>query len=149
MDDLEVRNMSRSAAGTIEKPGKNVKQKSGLNRSILAQGWGEVNRQITYKLEWRGGYSIPCPPAYGSQRCPKIDGGCGHVSEENRKTQELFLCVKCGYTENADYAAALNKLEAGRAFIACGEFPSWTRFESVKNSVKQEPTEATQALQCA
>lgn len=145
-DDLNIKNMSKSAKGTVETPGKNVKQKSGLNRSILAQGIGEVNRQLKYKSEWRGGHFIPCPPAYGSQRCPC----CGHISRENRKTQAEFVCVDCGFAGNADFVATLNKLEAGRAFIACGEFPSWTRFgASRKDSVKQEPTEDIQVQQCA
>lgn len=139
-DDLDVRNMTKSAKGTAEKHGKNVAQKSGLNRSLLAQGIGEVNRQLQYKLHWRGGLYIPCPPAYGSQHCPS----CGHIDKENRKTQSLFLCVECGFSANADYVAAVNKLEAGRAFLACGDFPSWTRFgKSGKNSVKQEELATT------
>jgi putative transposase len=140
-DDLSIKNMTKSARGTIDAPGKSVKQKSGLNRSILAQGIGEVNRQLEYKAAWRGGIYIPCPPRCGSQRCPC----CEHISKDNRKTQELFLCIKCGFSGNADFVATLNKLEAGRALIACGEFPSWTRFVSGTNSVKQEPAEATQA----
>jgi putative transposase len=143
-DDLEIKNMTKSAKGTKEQPGKNVRQKAGLNRSMQKQGIGEVNRQLKYKSEWRGGVYIPCPPQYGSQHCPS----CGHTSKENRKTQELFQCTnpKCQFTANADWVAALNKLEAGRAFVACGEFPSWTRFgESGTNSVKQEPTEGSRA----
>lgn len=141
-DDLAIKNMSKSAKGTAEEPGKNVKAKSGLNRVLLAQGIYEVDRQFEYKSLWRGGTYIPCPPAFGSQRCPC----CGHIAKENRKSQALFECVDCGFTRNADFVATLNKLEAGRAFVACGEFPSWTRFGALgTNSVKQEPTEATQA----
>src|ERR1039458_6171674 len=44
VEDLKVSNMSRSAAGTVEQPGRNVKQKAGLNRSILDQGWAEFRR---------------------------------------------------------------------------------------------------------
>lgn len=146
-DDLEIKRMTKSAKGTKEEPGKNVRQKAGLNRSLQRQGIGEVNRQLKYKCEWRGGVYIPCPAPYGSQHCP--NPSCGHTAKENRKTQELFLCVKCGFTGNADWVAALNKLEAGRAFVACGEFPSWTRFGvSGTNSVKQEPAEVTQAQSC-
>jgi putative transposase len=141
-DDLNIKNMSKSSKGTMEKPGKNVRAKSGLNRSILAQGIGEVNRQLEYKAKWRGGIYIPCPPRCGSQRCPC----CEHISKDNRKTQEHFKCVACDFSGHADFVATLNKLEAGRAFIACGEFPSWTRFgASGTNSVKQEPSEAIQA----
>jgi putative transposase len=141
-DDLNIKNMSQSAKGTMEKPGKNVRAKSGLNRSILAQGIAEVNRQLEYKAKWRGGIYIPCPPRCGSQRCPC----CKHISKDNRKTQSEFVCVECGFSGHADFVATLNKLEAGRAFLACGEFPSWTRFgASGTNSVKQEPSEAIQA----
>jgi putative transposase len=147
-DDLEIKKMTKSAKGTMEQPGKNVRQKTGLNRSLQRQGIGEVNRQLKYKSEWRGGVYIACPPAYGSQHCPS----CGRTAKENRKTQELFRCVnpECQFEANADWVAALNKLEAGRAFVACGEFPSWTRFGAFgTNSVKQEPTEATRVQSCA
>jgi putative transposase len=79
VEDLQVRNMSRSAAGTVDEPGKNVKQKTGLNRAILDQGWGEFRRQLEYKMLCSGGMFIPVPPKGTSITCPK----CGHVSEEN------------------------------------------------------------------
>jgi putative transposase len=60
--------MTKSVKGTTENPGKNVRQKAGLNRSMHAQGIGEVNRQQQYKSEWRGGIFIPCPPALPSMR---------------------------------------------------------------------------------
>jgi len=55
IEDLQVRNMSKSSKGNREQPGKRVRQKSGLNRSILDQGWGEFHRQLGYKLGWNGG----------------------------------------------------------------------------------------------
>ena len=61
IEDLQVRNMSRSAAGTPETPGKNVRAKSGLNKSILDQGWFEFRRQLDYKLAWNGGHLIAVP----------------------------------------------------------------------------------------
>ena len=54
IEDLQVRNMSRSAAGKADAPGRNVRAKSGLNKSILDQGWFEFRRQLEYKLAWRG-----------------------------------------------------------------------------------------------
>ncbi len=62
IEDLQVRHMSRSAAGTSEQPGKNVRPKSGLNKSILDQGWFEFRRQLDYKLTWSGGWLIAVPP---------------------------------------------------------------------------------------
>ena len=76
MEDLKVVNMSASAKGTVEKPGRNVKAKSGLNKAILDQGWGEFKRQLEYKTEWNGGIFMTVPPQYTSQTCPS----CNHVS---------------------------------------------------------------------
>ena len=115
IEDLAVRNMSRSAAGTVEKPGKNVRAKSGLNKSILDQGWFEFRRQLYYKLAWRGGWLVAVPPKNTSRTCPC----CGHVSADNRKTQAQFLCVECGFEENADLVGAINVLRAGHARFAC------------------------------
>jgi putative transposase len=115
IEDLKIKNMSKSASGTIEKPGKSVKAKSGLNRSILDQAWGMFRSMLEYKVDWRGGYLVTVPPQNTSRRCP----ACDHVSVDNRKTQEKFLCVECGFEENADVVGAINILRAGLARIAC------------------------------
>jgi putative transposase len=115
VEDLQVSNMSRSAAGTVEQPGRKVKQKSGLNRSILDQGWAEFRRQLEYKVLWQGGLFLAVPAMNTSRTCPQ----CGHVSKDNRKSQAVFACVKCGYSENADLVAAINILRAGHARLAC------------------------------
>jgi putative transposase len=115
IEDLQVRNMSRSAAGTADAPGRNVRAKSGLNKSILDQGWFEFRRQLDYKLAWRGGYLIAVPPQNTSRTCPC----CGHVSAQNRQTQARFACVECGFEENADLVGAINVLRAGHARCAC------------------------------
>jgi putative transposase len=115
IEDLQVRNMSRSAAGSIEAPGKNVRAKAGLNRSILDQGWFEFRRQLQYKLSWNGGELILVPPQNTSRRCPQ----CDHVSAQNRRTQERFACVACGFEDNADRVGAINILRAGHARCAC------------------------------
>ncbi len=117
LEDLKVANMSKSAKGTIEEPGTNVKAKSGLNKSILDQGWAEFKRQLDYKLEWLGGLLVLVDPKNTSRCCPE----CGHTSKDNRTTQERFLCVECGYRENADFVGALNVLRAGHAQLACGD----------------------------
>ena len=128
LEDLRVVNMSRAARGTLEKPGRNVAAKSGLNKSILDQGWGEFRRQLDYKTLWAGGQLVPA--AYTSQSCHV----CGHVDKGNRKTQADFVCLACGLSANADYNAALNILAAGQAASACGA-------ERARASVlKQEPS---------
>jgi putative transposase len=115
VEDLQVRNMSKSAAGTTEQPGKHVRAKSGLNKAILDQGWFEFRRQLDYKLAWAGGHLIVVPPQNTSRTCP----ACGHVSADNRQTQARFLCVECGFEENADLVGAINVLRAGHARCAC------------------------------
>lgn len=114
VEDLQVMNMSKSAKGTAEKPGKNVKQKSGLNRAILDQAWFEFRRQLDYKLLWNGGHLIAVPPQNTSRCCP----ACNHTAKENRQTQANFECVDCGYTENADVVGAINILKRGQEILA-------------------------------
>ena len=135
IEDLKVCNISKSAKGTAERPGRNIRAKSGLNRSILDQGWYEMRRQLEYKQLWRGGRVLAIPPAYTSQRCVC----CGHTAKENRQTQSKFVCQVCGYTENADINGARNILAAGHAVLACGGMVQSGR------PLKQEPTEASQA----
>jgi IS605 OrfB family transposase len=128
VEDLKITNMSKSAKGTIDRPGKQVKAKSGLNKSILDQGWGEFKRQLSYKLGWLGGIFLKVCPQYTSQRC----SACGFTSKENRVSQSIFNCISCSHTENADTNAAKNILAAGHAVLACGE-------AGVLALVKQEP----------
>lgn len=133
IEDLQVRNMSKSAAGSAEAPGRNVKAKSGLNKSILDQGWFEFRRQLVYKQAWRGGQVVAVNPRNTSRTCPC----CGHVSAQNRQTQARFACVECGYENNADLVGAINILAAGHAVLACGGAAQSGR------PAKQAPTEAT------
>ena len=130
VEALQVRNMSKSSAGTAENPGKQVAQKSGLNKAILDQGWGEFRRQLDYKMAWNGGMLFAVPPHHTSQTCPC----CGHVSANNRQTQARFACVECGYENHADHVGAINILERGHRLLACGD-------GALSASMKQEPTE--------
>ena len=114
VEDLKIENMSKSAKGNIEQHGKNVKQKSGLNRAILDQAWGEFRRQLDYKLLWNGGFLFAVPPQNTSRTCPN----CGHTAKDNRKTQAEFKCVQCGYENNADVVGAINVLKRGQALQA-------------------------------
>ena len=138
VEDLQVRNMSKSSKGTVEQPGKNVSQKSGLNRAILDQGWGEFRRQLEYKLAWNGGTLLAVLPHNTSRTCPC----CGHVSKDNRRTQAQFLCVDCDYENNADVVGAINVLARGHRVLACGEPVQSGR------SVKQDPAEVIQYVLC-
>ena len=86
IEDLQVKNMSKRST-------KKVAQKSGLNRSILDASPFEMRRQLGYKTLWKGGMLIVVPPQNTSRTCPVSEGGCGHISVENRKSQSKFECV--------------------------------------------------------
>ncbi|SJM90866.1 RNA-guided endonuclease InsQ/TnpB family protein [Crenothrix polyspora] len=109
IEDLRVSNMTKRAKN------KNVVQKSGLNRSILDQGWSMFATMLEYKQAWSGGQVLRVPAAYTSQTCPC----CGHVSKENRTTQASFVCVDCGYKNNADVVGAINVMARGHRVLAC------------------------------
>jgi len=127
MEDLKTKNMTKSARGTIENPGNNVKAKSGLNRSILDQGWSTFKDFLLYKIYWYGGDLILINPKNTSITCSI----CGHIAKENRKSLIKFQCVKCYHTENADLNASKNILAEGHSVIACG-------VEAMVSTVKQE-----------
>jgi putative transposase len=109
VEDLQVRNMSKTAKGSANAPGRNVRAKSGLNKSILDQGWGEFRRQLEYKTAWNGGFFLAVPPQNTSRTCPC----CGHIAGENRPTQARFTCVECGHEQHADVVGAINILSRG------------------------------------
>jgi putative transposase len=112
VEDLKIANMSRSAKGSMERPGCNVRAKAGLNRGILRSGWGLLVRRLTDKAPGR---VEKINPAYTSQTC----SGCGHRAPESRESQSRFRCRVCGLTVNADVNAARN-IAAGHAVTARG-----------------------------
>ena len=101
LEQLEVRNMVRSAAGTPEAPGRHVRAKAGLNRSILDQGWGMFDRFLGHKPPERGGRTAHVPARNSSREC----SACGHVDETSRNGVR-FRCVGCGHAEHADSNAS-------------------------------------------
>lgn len=116
LEDLKIKNMSKSGRGTVEKPGKMVAQKSGLNREILFQGWGIFTLLLKYKLERSGGYLELVNPKFTSTRCSK----CLFNDKANRK-QKMFCCLNCGFSEDADINASINILRAGHARSGRGD----------------------------
>lgn len=118
IEDLDVSKVSKSAKRTENQPGKNVKFKSYLNKSILDQGWYKFRMQLEYKSCWRGGIVVAINPRYTSQICSQ----CSAVSKDNRKTQSSFVCTNCGLGINADINAARNILAAGLSRVGlCSE----------------------------
>jgi putative transposase len=106
LEDLKIRNMTASAKGTLAEPGRNVRQKAGLNRSILAQGWRSFETILAYKLEERGGTLTKVPATFTSQTCSV----CGCIERRSRESQARFSCVHCGHEAHADTNAALEIL---------------------------------------
>jgi putative transposase len=125
IEALDVRAMTRSARGTVERPAVRVAQKRGLNRAISRSGWGLLAARLQHKAQGR---VEQIPAAYTSQRCSV----CGHVAPGNRKSQAVFECEACAAPRcNADVNAALN-IAAGRAVTARGDL-------ATRRSVNREP----------
>jgi transposase len=124
VEDLQITNMTRSATGTRENPGRGVRQKAGLNRGILASGWGLLVRRLQDKAPGR---VEKISPAFTSQRC----SACGQMDRDSRESQAVFRCTACGFAGNADVNAATN-IAAGHAVTARGG-------DGVTRPVNREP----------
>jgi len=124
VEDLQIGNMTRSARGTAEAPGRNVRAKAGLNRGILRSGWGLLVRRLEQKAPGR---VEKIKPHYTSQRC----SACGQVDGNSRESQAVFRCTACGHACNADVNAARN-IAAGHAVTARGG-------DGVARPVNREP----------
>jgi putative transposase len=124
VENLAITGMTRSARGTADKPGRNVRQKSGLNRAILAQGWGLLVRRLQQKAPGR---VEKVKPHFTSQRC----SACGHVNPASRESQARFVCTACGFAGHADVNAARN-IAAGHTVTARGG-------DGVARPVNREP----------
>ena len=112
IENLKIRNMTRSAKGTVRNPGRSVRGKAGLNREILRSGWGLLVRRLEEKAPGR---VEKVNPAYTSQRC----SACGHVDAKSRESQARFACTACRFVGHADVNAARN-IAAGHAVTARG-----------------------------
>jgi putative transposase len=112
VEDLRIGTMTRSARGTREDPGRNVRAKAGLNRGILRSGWGLLARRLEDKAPGR---VEKISPAFTSQRC----SACGRVDGKSRESQAVFRCTACGFACHADVNAARN-IAAGHAVTARG-----------------------------
>lgn len=118
VEDLKVKNMLRSAKGTLAEPGLNVRQKAGLNRSIQAQSWALFRQRLEEKSTAATSLSrvVAINPRFTSQTC----NACQHRAAGNRESQAVFHCLACGHQAHADTNAAQNILAAGLAVTARG-----------------------------
>jgi len=133
VEDLNVCGMTCSARGTLEKPGRNVRAKAGLNRGVLAAGWGQLVTRLEQKAPGR---VQRVDPAFTSLTC----NACKAVDPRSRKNQADFECTSCGHQANADVNAARNIRDrepaVGRTVAARGDRATSAR------SVKREPQRA-------
>ena len=102
VEDLQISNMTGSARGTSANPGRNVRAKSGLNRSILQQGRAEILTMLAYKARMAGIRFISVWPARSSRTC----SSCWNADPKSRRTQNHFACTACDHEENADINAS-------------------------------------------
>jgi transposase len=136
VEDLRIAKMTRRPRPKpdSEQPGAYLpnrrRAKAGLNRGILANGWGALVRRLEHKA---AGRVEKVNPTRTSQTCSV----CGHCTPENRESQAVFRCVACGHQANADVNAAVN--------IAAGRAVSARRETLVRVPVKREPQRATSA----
>lgn len=135
IEKLEIQNMTASAKGTFKNPGKNIKQKSGLNKSISDAGWGKFELFVDYKLKERGGELIKVIANYSSQEC----SACGYCDKNNRN-RKVFCCLKCGHKEDADLNAA--KVIKSRGFNV-NQIVQAKEKKSVKNKRKTTTVKPT------
>ncbi|MFF0478589.1 RNA-guided endonuclease InsQ/TnpB family protein [Streptomyces sp. NPDC004284] len=131
VEDLAITHMVRSARGTVETPGRNVRQKAGLNRAIAAEAWGRTVTMLEYKSADRGGSVVKVPAPNTSRRC----SACGFITPGSRETQARFVCKNpsCGFEANADTNAGRNiDHAAGQAVSGRGDF-------GIARSAKRQP----------
>jgi len=102
LEKLQVSNMTRSARGTLEHPGRNVAAKAALNRKMLDAGWRQFANMVLAKAEEAGRAVVFVRAQYSSQTCAE----CGYVAPENRRSQASFVCSRCGHSDHADVNAA-------------------------------------------
>jgi putative transposase len=139
VEALVLANLTKSARGTSGAPGKQVRQKAGLNRAILDKGWGLVVDLLRYKCPQYGSVLVEVPARHTSLACAK----CHHVSPDNRPLRAVFVCVRCGHADHADTNAAVNIRERGITLAQTGGQPGIGRKASKPlRTWRQPPPEA-------
>jgi len=104
---LKTSNMVRRPKAKQDEQGRftsnKAKQKKGLNKAILNVGWHVIESYTKYKSYQAGKAVFKIPAPYTSQECAK----CDYTHPSNRNSQDLFVCGRCGNTDNADNNASL------------------------------------------
>lgn len=121
-EDLGVQRMTRRAKPKQGEQGRYLRNgaraKSGLNAAILRSSWGKVKEFSTYKALRAGKLCLSVPAQHTSQEC----AACGHIHQDNRKTQDLFVCQRCGRQDNADANASKVIAKRGVNLVRFGQY---------------------------
>jgi putative transposase len=139
VEDLNLKNMTKSAKGTVEEPGKNVAAKAGLNRSLAEAAPGKLAKWVHVKAENAGRRTWAVNPAYTSQQCSE----CGLIDATSRVNRETFYCGSCGHYEHADVNAARNIRARGLAAEAGWRAAGSPRLERPKPRLRRRKNDAT------
>ena len=113
IEKLNLAGMSKKAKAKVDphNPGQHLPNgqsaKKSLNRKLRLSALSQFGEYLHYKARLSGGQVIEVDPKNTSRRC----SSCGHVAQENRESQAVFLCKACGYSDNADHNAAINILD--------------------------------------
>lgn len=139
VEDLKILEMTRSAKGTVEQPGRNVRQKAGLNRAIFNKNWGGFVFALEHAARYHGATVVKVNPAYTSQTC----NACRHVDPKSRESQAVFRCTACGQQDHADVNAAKNIRERGIELASAAGLAVAGRGDlGVARSAKRQPSSA-------
>jgi putative transposase len=105
VEDLNVAGMTRSARGTVASPGRNVRAKRGLSRSLADASFGELRRMLEYKCRWYGAELEICDRFFPSS---KTCSRCGLLRDHLSLGERIFTCPACGLSIDRDLNAAIN-----------------------------------------
>lgn len=145
-EDLGVQRMTRRAKPKQDEHGRFLRNgaaaKSGLNAAILRSAWGRVKTLSTYKALRAGKLCLSVPAPHTSQECVQ----CGHVHPDNRPTQALFLCQRCGHQDHADANASKVIARRGVDLVRSGQYQDkerkrTMRLRSKRNTVGEDFSE--------
>ncbi len=136
VESLVMANMTKSARGTVDRPGSHVRQKAALNRAILDKGWGLAVKQLHYKCAQHGSVLIEVQARNTSLECAV----CHYISPDNRPLRAIFQCVACGHADHADRNAGINIRERGIELARTGGQPGVGRKASKRLRARRQPT---------
>lgn len=142
VEDLNVAGMTASARGTVERPGRNVRAKAGLNTAILDVSPGELRRQLAYKTSWYGSTLAVCDRWFPSS---KTCSQCGTVRSKLSLAERVFRCESCGLVINRDANAARNI--AAHAVVASGMGETLNARRAVADPPAPQPAESCTGIE--